>query len=56
MATSDEFSCQLGDKIAPEFHDQVRENCQRCQTGQGRCLIEFMMKVATKEPNEPKKP
>jgi len=43
-------SCQIH-RVSSDFHAQIRENCQQCQTGSGRCLVEYMLQIEDERPD-----
>lgn len=38
----DQLRCPLADRISADFRELVRENCDKCRNGEGRCLIELI--------------
>ncbi len=42
--------CQIH-RVSSDFHSQIRENCQQCQTGSGRCLVEYMLELEDERPD-----
>lgn len=37
--------CGFAARISPDFHEMLRSECERCQTGKGPCLAELTLKA-----------